>query len=104
MYDATTIHNNNNSPDEVAVCNLASINLSAMVTDGVFDFQRLYTIAKVVCKNLNKVIGKYNIQHDVLLLNIYISTAACFVLLSDASNTLTSVVACAVTTTPKNAK
>ena len=79
------------SADEVAVCNLASLNLSAMVLDSEptteasssgadpaasprassdgtprkradsyapprFDFERLYTISKVVCKNLNKVI------------------------------------------------
>ncbi|KAG5191589.1 ribonucleotide reductase [Tribonema minus] len=44
------------SPNEVAVCNLASINLSAMVQDAAFDFQRLYSIAKVVTRNLNRVI------------------------------------------------
>jgi ribonucleoside-diphosphate reductase alpha subunit len=48
------------SPDEVAVCNLASINLSAFVkeTNGnrFFDFQKLYEVTKVVSKNLNKVI------------------------------------------------
>lgn len=48
------------SPDEVAVCNLASINLSAFVTDVSqgrnFDFQKLYEVTKVVAKNLNKVI------------------------------------------------
>lgn len=49
------------SPDEVAVCNLASVNLAAMVTtsnDGetFFDFQKLYEVTKVVAKNLDKVI------------------------------------------------
>lgn len=44
------------SPDEVAVCNLASINLSKFVTDGEFDFDRLYEITRVVTRNLNKVI------------------------------------------------
>lgn len=44
------------SPDEVAVCNLASIALSRFVTDGEFDFQRLYEITKIVTRNLNKVI------------------------------------------------
>ncbi len=46
------------SPDEVAVCNLASVNLSSFVdTDKlVYDFQRLYEVTKVVTKNLNKVI------------------------------------------------
>jgi len=45
------------SPDEVAVCNLASIALPKFVTeDGKFDHQRLYDITYVVTKNLNKVI------------------------------------------------
>ena len=44
------------SPDEVAVCNLASINLTAMVTDDQFDFKQLRKIANVVTRNLNKVI------------------------------------------------
>ncbi len=44
------------SPDEVAVCNLASIALSKFVTDGKFDHQKLYDISYTVTKNLNKVI------------------------------------------------
>jgi len=45
------------SPDEVAVCNLASIALSMYVTeDGLFDHQKLYDITCVITKNLNKVI------------------------------------------------
>ncbi len=45
------------SPDEVAVCNLASIALPKFVTgEGKFDHQRLYEITKVITKNLNKVI------------------------------------------------
>ena len=45
------------SPDEVAVCNLASIALPKFVTeDGSFDHQTLYDITYVVTKNLNKVI------------------------------------------------
>jgi ribonucleotide reductase alpha subunit len=49
------------SPDEVAVCNLASINLSAFVEETrsgsrSFDFQKLYEVSKVVTRNLNKVI------------------------------------------------
>jgi len=44
------------SKDEVAVCNLASINLSKFVEDKTFDFQKLYEIGRVVTKNLNKVI------------------------------------------------
>ena len=45
------------APDEVAVCNLASIALPKFVTeDGKFDHQRLYEITKVATVNLNKVI------------------------------------------------
>ncbi|WBM75303.1 ribonucleoside-diphosphate reductase subunit alpha [Saprospira grandis] len=45
------------SPDEVAVCNLASIALSKFVTeDGQYDFQRLYEVTRIVTRNLNKVI------------------------------------------------
>ena len=45
------------SPDETAVCNLASINLSKLVTaDKKFDFETLIKIAEVVTFNLNRVI------------------------------------------------
>ncbi len=49
------------APDEVAVCNLASIALPKFVeqgTDGFmhFDHQKLYEITKVVTRNLNKII------------------------------------------------
>lgn len=45
------------SPDEIAVCNLASIALPKFVTEeGTFDHQKLYEITKVITKNLNKVI------------------------------------------------
>ncbi|MEX2590746.1 MAG: ribonucleoside-diphosphate reductase subunit alpha [Chitinophagales bacterium] len=45
------------APDEVAVCNLASIALNKFVTEeGDFDFKQLYDIAYTVTKNLNKVI------------------------------------------------
>lgn len=49
------------APDEVAVCNLASISLPRFVTDGTnFDFKKLYEISKIVTRNLNKVIdGNY---------------------------------------------
>merc|ERR1711865_987460 len=63
-----TIHNSNlcteiveyTSADEVAVCNLASIALSAMVKqeEQVFDHQQLYEVTKVATANLNKVIDK----------------------------------------------
>lgn len=50
------------APDEVAVCNLASVNLAAFVQgypdkdQRTYDFQKLYEVTKVVTKNLNKVI------------------------------------------------
>ncbi len=44
------------SPDEVAVCNLASISLPKFVTDGVFDFEELHRVTRVITRNLNKII------------------------------------------------
>jgi ribonucleoside-diphosphate reductase alpha subunit len=55
------------SPDEVAVCNLASISLSKLVTtsaascpDGVgsFDFEKLKQVAATATVNLNKIIDR----------------------------------------------
>merc|ERR1712054_465143 len=63
-----TIHNSNlcteiieyTSSDEVAVCNLASIALSAFARgDGEpYDFDGLYNVTKVATRNLNKVIDR----------------------------------------------
>jgi ribonucleoside-diphosphate reductase alpha subunit len=44
------------SKDEVAVCNLASIGLNKFVSNGEFDFQKLFEVTRVVTRNLNKVI------------------------------------------------
>jgi len=44
------------SPDEVAVCNLASIALPRFVVDGKVDHEKLFEVTKVVTKNLNKII------------------------------------------------
>jgi len=44
------------SPDEVAVCNLASIALPKYVEDGKFNHQKLFEITQVVTRNLNKII------------------------------------------------
>lgn len=44
------------APDEIAVCNLASIALPRFVINGKFDHQRLFEITYVITKNLNKVI------------------------------------------------
>jgi ribonucleoside-diphosphate reductase alpha subunit len=47
------------SPDEVAVCNLASIALSAFAKPGEpYDFDGLYKVTKVATRNLNKVIER----------------------------------------------
>merc|ERR1712046_507162 len=48
------------SPDEVAVCNLASIALSAFAKgkDEPYDFDGLYNVTKVATRNLNKVIDR----------------------------------------------
>jgi len=45
------------APDEVAVCNLASIAVNMFVKpDKTFDFEKLKYVAKVATKNLNKII------------------------------------------------
>lgn len=46
------------SPDEVAVCNLASIAVNMFVNPSTktFDFEKLRKVAKIVTRNLNKVI------------------------------------------------
>merc|ERR1712019_332155 len=63
-----TIHSSNlcteiieyTSPEEVAVCNLASIALPTFVksAEQTYDFQGLYDVTKVATKNLNKVIDR----------------------------------------------
>jgi ribonucleoside-diphosphate reductase alpha subunit len=63
-----TIHSSNlcteiieyTDPNEVAVCNLASISLPAFASNEgkPYDFQKLYEVTKVVTKNLNKVIDR----------------------------------------------
>jgi len=46
------------SPEEIAVCNLASISLPMFVENGKFNHQLLYEITKRVTRNLNKVIDR----------------------------------------------
>mmetsp|Transcript_28578 Transcript_28578/g.72433 ORF Transcript_28578/g.72433 Transcript_28578/m.72433 type:complete len:790 (+) Transcript_28578:179-2548(+) len=46
------------SPDEVAVCNLASIALPRFVENGKFEFKKLFDITKVITRNLNRVIDR----------------------------------------------
>jgi len=48
------------APDEVAVCNLASIALPRFVNDGAFDHERLFEVTYQITLNLNKIIdGNY---------------------------------------------
>ncbi|HRI32823.1 MAG TPA: ribonucleoside-diphosphate reductase subunit alpha, partial [Saprospiraceae bacterium] len=44
------------APDEVAVCNLASISLSKFVSDRIFDFKKLESVTRVITRNLNRII------------------------------------------------
>jgi len=44
------------APDEVAVCNLASIALPKFVKDGSFDHDKLFEVSYQITKNLNKII------------------------------------------------
>lgn len=46
------------APDEVAVCNLASLSLPSFVdyNNGVYDFKKLHEVTQVVVRNLNKII------------------------------------------------
>ena len=46
------------APDEVAVCNLASIALPMFIKDGAFDHEELYKVTVRVTKNLNRVIDR----------------------------------------------
>ena len=46
------------SPDEVAVCNLASIAIPMFVKNGEFDHKELFRVTKRVTKNLNTVIDR----------------------------------------------
>ncbi|MGB5205605.1 ribonucleoside-diphosphate reductase subunit alpha [Eudoraea sp.] len=46
------------SPDEVAVCNLASIALPMFIKNGEFDHKELFKVTKRVTKNLNRVIDR----------------------------------------------
>lgn len=46
------------SPDETAVCNLASISLPALVKEDGIDYVQLGNVTRVLVRNLNKVIDK----------------------------------------------
>ena len=42
--------------NESAVCNLASISLSSMVENCIFDYSKLYRVTQILTENLNKII------------------------------------------------
>ena len=44
------------APDEVAVCNLASVALPKFVKDGKFDHDKLFKVTYQITKNLNRII------------------------------------------------
>lgn len=44
------------SPEEVAVCSVASLALPAFVRDGRFDFEQLHYVAKVLTRNLDRIV------------------------------------------------
>lgn len=44
------------SPEQIGVCNLASICLPKFINNNVFDYNKLYEITKVITYNMNKVI------------------------------------------------
>lgn len=46
------------SPDEVAVCNLASVSLPMFVENGEFNHAYLFDVTKRITRNLNKVIDR----------------------------------------------
>jgi ribonucleoside-diphosphate reductase alpha chain len=46
------------SPDEVAVCNLASVALPRFVNEGKFDFDKLYEVVYQMTFNLNRIIDQ----------------------------------------------
>ncbi|MBK6572654.1 MAG: ribonucleoside-diphosphate reductase subunit alpha [Saprospiraceae bacterium] len=44
------------APDEVAVCNLASISLPKFIQNKTFDFKKLEEVTRVITRNLNRII------------------------------------------------
>ena len=44
------------APDEIAVCNLASMSLPAFIENGEFDFVKFRKVVKIAVRNLNRVI------------------------------------------------
>lgn len=46
------------APDEIAVCNLASIALPMFVEDGKFDHEKLFAVTMKATRNLNRIIDR----------------------------------------------
>lgn len=46
------------APDEIAVCNLASIALPMFVEEGKFDHEKLYAVTMKATRNLNRIIDR----------------------------------------------
>lgn len=46
------------SPDEVAVCNLASLALPMFVEGSAFNFERLAEVTRMAVRNLNRIIDR----------------------------------------------
>ena len=44
------------SPEETAVCNLASVSLPAFVKNGEFQYEELHRVTKIVTRNLDRII------------------------------------------------
>lgn len=75
------------APDEVAVCNLASIALPKYVVDGKYDHQKLREVTRVITRNLNQVIDrnhypvaeakKSNMRHRPVGLGVQVCVTAC---------------------------
>jgi ribonucleotide reductase alpha subunit len=81
------------SPEEVAVCNLASISLSKFVSEDnkTFNYEALHKITKVITKNLNKVIdlnyypvpeAKFsNLRHRPIGIGVQVSIKSLYIFL-----------------------
>lgn len=59
------------APDEIAVCNLASVAVNMFVKpDKTYDFEKLREVTKIVTKNLNKIIDvNYYPVPEVIILS-----------------------------------
>jgi ribonucleoside-diphosphate reductase subunit M1 len=58
------------SPEETAICNLASLALPTFILNGKYDFQKLHDVAKVITRNLNRIID-VNMRHRPIGLGVH---------------------------------